>query len=128
MAHTTPVLIVDGDEQVRILLHKALLDRAAPCNSAASAGEALALLAEQRYAIVLLHIEMPDAQSVLHAIRSMLPEHRPIVMVTAEVRSRKDAVDTDLVQVIIRRPLRIAEVADIIRSCLEFLPRIKDPT
>lgn len=126
MTQSTTVLIVDGDEQIRILLHKALLDRAVSCKSAASAGEALPLLAERRYAIVLLQIEMPDAQSVLHAIRSTLPEHRPIVMVTAEVRSPKDAIDTDLVQVIIRRPLRIAEVAEIIRSCLEFLPRIKE--
>jgi len=126
MAQSTPVLIVDGDEQVGILIHKALLDRAVSCNTAASAGEALTLLAERRHAIVLLQIEMPDAQSVLDAIRSTLPEHRPIVMVTAEVRSPKDAIDTDLVQVIIRRPLRIAEVAEIIRSCLEFLPRVKE--
>ena len=121
MAQTTRVLIVDADEQIRVLLHEALLSS----TTAASAGEALALLGEWHGEIVLLHIEMPGAQSVLDSIRSMLPELRPIVMVTAEVRSPKEAIDTDLVQVIIRRPLRIMEVAEIIGSCLEFLPRIR---
>lgn len=126
MAETTRVLIVDGDEQIRVLLHKALLDRAVSCASASSADDALALLREGRYAIVLLHLEMPGAQSVLDSIRSLFPEHRPVVMITAEVRSPKESIDTELVQVIIRRPLRIAEVAEIIRSCLEFLPRIRE--
>src|ERR1700745_3107324 len=38
MGQSMTVLIVDGDEQIRILLHKALLDRAVLCKSAASAG------------------------------------------------------------------------------------------
>jgi DNA-binding NtrC family response regulator len=126
MAQTTRVLIVDADEQTRVLLHKALLGRALSSNTAASAGEALALLREWHGEIVLLHFEISGAQSVLDSIRSMFPEHRPIVMVTAEVRSPKEAIDTDLVQVIMRRPLHVVEVAEIIGSCLEFLPRIRE--
>ena len=43
-------------------------------------------------------------------------------MMTADVRSPKDAIDTEIVQIIIRRPLKIAEVAGMIRACLEFVP------
>ena len=49
-----------------------------------------------------------------------------MVLVTANVRSPKDAIDTELVQIIIRRPLKIAEVAGMIQSCLEFVPEIED--
>jgi hypothetical protein len=45
-----------------------------------------------------------------------------MVMMTADVRSPKDAIDTELVQIIIRRPLKIADVAGMMRACLEFLP------
>jgi DNA-binding response OmpR family regulator len=122
MAQTARVLIVDGDEQVRVLLHQALFERGVPCNSAASADEARVLLAKDRFGLLLLHLEMPGAEDLLAALRSMRSEQRPIVMVTANIRTPKDAVDTDLVQVIIRRPLRIAEVTGIVQACREFLP------
>ena len=46
-------------------------------------------------------------------------------MVTAEVRSPKETIDTQLVQIIIRRPLRIEEVAGIVKACLMYLPGIE---
>ncbi|MGH9422623.1 MAG: hypothetical protein ACRD3J_21785, partial [Thermoanaerobaculia bacterium] len=118
------VLLVDGDEQVRVLLSKALLARDVICISSPSAADALRLLAAQHYALVLLQIEISGSESVLEVIRSLPAASRPLVMVTAEVRSPKESIDTQLVQIIIRRPLRIEEVAGLIRSCLEYLPRI----
>jgi DNA-binding response OmpR family regulator len=124
MTDNARVLLVDGDEQVRVLLSKALLARDVVCISSPSAGDALTLLAVRSYALVLLQIEMPDAESVLGFIRSLPTAGQPVVMVTAEVRSPKDTIDTQLVQIIIRRPLRIDEVAGLIRACLEYLPAI----
>ncbi|MGH9419324.1 MAG: hypothetical protein ACRD3J_05060, partial [Thermoanaerobaculia bacterium] len=96
------VLLVDGDEQVRVLLSKALLARDVICISSPSAADALALLAARRYSLVLLQIEMPGSESVLDFIRSLPPARRPLVMVTADVRSPKESIDTQLVQIIIR--------------------------
>ena len=59
MTDNARVLLVDGDEQVRLLLSKALLARGVVCISSPSAGDAVALLAAQYYALMLLQIEMP---------------------------------------------------------------------
>ncbi|MDP9361151.1 MAG: response regulator [Acidobacteriota bacterium] len=122
MTDDARVLIVEGDAQLRALLQQALIDRDVPCDSAASVPDALAYLGPNRYALLLLHLEMPEVESVLEYIRSMRKGRRPIVLITADVRSPKDAIDTELVQIIIRRPLRVSEVAGMIRACLEFVP------
>ena len=122
MTHNSRVLLVDADEQVRALLSRALLDRDVFCDAAVSVRDALAQLGQRRYALMLLHLEMPGVEGILDCIRSMAPDRRPMAMITADVRSSKDAIDTELVQIIIRRPLKIAEVAGMIRACLEFVP------
>lgn len=126
MTQTPRVLLVDGDELVRAELSRALLDRDVFCDAAVSARDALAQLGQRRYALMLLHLEMAGAESVLDCIRSLRAERRPMVLMTANVRSPKDAIDTELVQIIIRRPMRIAEVAGMIRACLEFVPEYAD--
>ncbi|HEV7425575.1 MAG TPA: response regulator [Thermoanaerobaculia bacterium] len=122
MTHNSRVLLVDADEQVRALLARALLDRDVFCDAAVSARDALAQLGQRRYTLMLLHLEMDGVDGILDCIRSMAASHRPMVLMTADVRTPKDAIDTDFVQIIIRRPLKIAEVAGMIRACLEFVP------
>ena len=122
MTQTSRVLLVDADEQVRALLSRALLDRDVFCDTAVSVRDALVQLGERRYALMLLHLEIPSVEDVLGCIRSMPASRRPMIMMTAELRSSKDTIDTELVQIIIRRPLKVAEVAGMIRACLEFVP------
>jgi len=122
MTHNSRVLVVDADEQVRASLSRALLDRDVFCDAAVSARDALVQLGQRRYALMLLHLEMADVEGVFDCIRSLPVSRRPMVMITANVRSSKDAIDTEIVQIIIRRPLKIAEVAGMIRACLEFVP------
>src|SRR5258706_11361183 len=45
---------------------------------------------------------------VLDGVRSIPASWRPMVLMTADIRSPKDAIDTELVQIIIRRALKIA--------------------
>jgi DNA-binding response OmpR family regulator len=122
MNQDSRVLLVDADEQVRALLSRALLDRDVFCDAAVSARDALVQLDRRRYSLMLLHLEMEGMEGVLDCIRSMPVSRRPMVMMTADIRSSKDAIDTELVQIIIRRPLKIADVAGMIRACLEFVP------
>jgi CheY-like chemotaxis protein len=122
MTETSRVLLVDADEQVRALLSRALLDRDVFCDAAVSARDALVQLDARHYALMLLHLEMAGADEVLERLRALPAGRRPMVMMTADVRSPKDAIDTELVQIIIRRPLKIADVAGMIRACLQFLP------
>ena len=100
MTPNARVLLVDGDELVRASLCKALIDRDVFCDAAVSARDALVQLGQRRYALMLLHLEIAGAESVLDCLRSVRTSHRPIVLVTANVRSSKDAIDTELVQII----------------------------
>jgi DNA-binding response OmpR family regulator len=122
MTQNSRVLLVDADEQVRALLSRALLDRDVFCDAAVSVRDALVRLGQRRYALILLHLEMPGVEGVLECVRSLSASRRPMMLMTADVRSPKDAIDTELVQIIIRRPLKIAEVAGMIRACLDFVP------
>jgi DNA-binding NtrC family response regulator len=122
MTHNSRVLLVDADEQVRAALSRALLDRDVFCDAAVSARDALVQLAARPYALMLLHLEMPGVEEILDCIRAMPANRRLMIMMTADVRTSKDAIDTELVQIIIRRPLKIGEVAGMIRACLEFVP------
>jgi DNA-binding NtrC family response regulator len=123
MTHNSRVLLVDADEQVRASLSKALLDRDVFCDAATSVRDALVQLGQRRYALMLLQLEVPRVGDVLDCIRSIPASRRPMVLMTAEVRTPKDAIDTEIVQIIIRRPLKIAEVAAMIRTCLDFVPK-----
>ncbi|MEA2339046.1 MAG: hypothetical protein QOE82_3053 [Thermoanaerobaculia bacterium] len=122
MTQSSRVLLVDADEQVRASLSRALLDRDVFCDAAVSARDALVQLSRRRYALLLLHLEMAGVEAVIDCLRSMPSGRRPMVLATANVRTSKDAIDTEVVQIIIRRPLRIDEVARMIQACLEFVP------
>jgi DNA-binding response OmpR family regulator len=122
MTQNSRVLLVDADEQVRASLSSALLDRDVLCDAAASVRDAVVQLGARRYALMLLHLETPGVEGVMECIRMLPASRRPMVMMTAEVRTSKDAIDTELVQIIIRRPLKIADIAGMIRACLEFVP------
>src|SRR3954468_1154333 len=107
MTRNARVLLMDGDDVVRASLSTALLDLDVFCDAAVSVRDALAQLGQRRYALMLLHLEMDGVDSVLDCIRSMAASQRPMVLMTADVRSPKDAIDTEFVQIIIRRPLKI---------------------
>jgi hypothetical protein len=111
MAQNARVLLVDADEQVRASLCSALLNR-----------DVFEQLGQRRYALMLLQLEIPGVEDVLDHVHSLPDRPRPMVIMTADVRSSKDTIDTEIVQIIIRRPLKIAEVAGMIRACLGFVP------
>jgi CheY-like chemotaxis protein len=126
MTDAARVLIADGDEQLRALLYKELLDRDVFCDCAASAHEALEQLSQRHYSLIVLHLEMENSIALIEAVRAMPARQRPMVLATAEVRTPKDQIDTELVQIIVRRPVKVGELAGLIRSCLEYVPPPSD--
>jgi CheY-like chemotaxis protein len=113
------VLVVDGEENTRLGLFRALLDREIFCDCVASGGEAIARLGEQRYALVILDFSLPraGAAAVTESIRAMDDADRPMVIATATTATSCDD-ETGLVQMILRRPARVRDVADLVAACL----------
>src|ERR1700755_228438 len=88
------VLVVDDEEQVRNLLSN-YLGASYPCSKAASADEALQLLAAEPYALVIADVVMPGRNGIelLREITARYPDTM-VVMVSAIVRTQRvlDAV------------------------------------
>jgi CheY-like chemotaxis protein len=118
--HNVRVLVADGEESVRTALFRALLDRNVFCDCVSSGGDAIVRLGERRYALVVLDFSLPHAgaAAIVESLRVMPSAERPMVIATsADGASTRDS-DTDLVQMILRRPVRVRDVAEMVGACL----------
>ena len=111
------VLIADAEEGVRTGLFRALLDRGIFCDCSATGGQAIERLAQTPYALILLDFSLPNAgaAAVIEVLRTMTHEQRPMVIATAGVDAWPDS---ELVQMIYRRPPLVADLAEVIEACL----------
>ena len=118
------VLVADSAERVRTELHQALLNREIFCDCAISAGNAIACMRESDYALILLDLALPNAgaAAVLEEIRSLPAASRPIVLATAPRADLGRESESELVHIVLRKPLRIIEVAEMIHACVESIP------
>jgi len=114
------VLIAENDPRVRKQIQNKFLEAGIVCDSVGTPDEAIALLGKGPYALMLLDLDLSEDEgdTTLNRIRSMPDEARPIVLATTS-RSGARTVDVDLVQMIIRKPLRLTDLAEMIRSCLK---------
>jgi DNA-binding response OmpR family regulator len=113
------VLIVDSDRRLRSQLYTRLLDVEVFSDSVSNANEALEYLRDRSYGLILLDLELPndEAFSVMNNVRMIALAERPMILATA-ARDAKADIDPELVQIVMRKPLRLADVADMIRSCV----------
>jgi CheY-like chemotaxis protein len=116
------VLIAEGDETQRELLRKRLFTLDVLPDVALDGREALQKIAEQDYAIVVVDLTLPvvDATGIIDRVRDLPAARRPMILVTAD-RGVQHALDTDLVQIVLRKPFDARQIADVIASCLSSL-------
>jgi DNA-binding response OmpR family regulator len=116
------VLIADSDAVLRRQLYKRLLDHDVFSDCVPDGVSALRALDERPYTMLILDIglEKADGYQVLDRIRSMPNAERPVVMITVTNQDSR-MLDTELVQVVLRKPLKINEISDLVRSCLRTI-------
>ena len=115
--HNARVLVADCEERVRTAIFRALLDRGVFCDCVGSGGDAIERLAGTAYAMIVLDLSLPHAGAVavIESLRAMPSPRQPMVIATGSIDV---APDSELVQMIFRRPLRVRDVADVIEACL----------
>lgn len=115
-------MIADTDAALRQQLSARLLDLDVFSDCASNAADALGKLDESSYSLVVVDVGLPDGgvEQILGRIAAF-PEkgkRRPIVLVLASKPEAARSLDVEIVQIVLRRPVDMRQLLDLVRSCL----------
>jgi len=116
------VLIAVGEAGLRQQLHKALLRNDVYSDWATHAREALERLSERTYGLLILDLQLADDgfDAVLTRAAALPAGQRPMIIVTGE-RGPRPTLDSDLVQIILYKPIDVRALGELIANCLRTL-------
>jgi len=120
------VLVVDDDQVLRRLLVFVLRQHSLIVDEARDGREALALVREHQYSVILLDLLMPvmDGFGVLDALDGPSMPVPPVVMViTGADRHATDHLDPQRIHGIVRKPFDADELASLVVACAEIRGR-----
>jgi len=114
------VLIADGSAVIRRALFSKLLDLDVFSDTVGTGREALEKLGEQSYAVVLLDLALPgiEPEQIVNAIGRLELRQRPVVIAFATTEAAR-TLDVELVHIVMRKPIDILQVAEIVQSCVK---------
>lgn len=115
------ILLVESDPALRQTLSRAMFGLDLVSDGVGDAAEALDRLMRQPYAIVLLDLAIAGGfDAVIAAVQKMPRREQPIILGTVESDGIA-RIDAEGVQVVIRRPLDVPEVAEMLRACIDVM-------
>jgi CheY-like chemotaxis protein len=119
------VLIVDDDTDVRRILAVALRQRDLTTDEAADGRQAIDLLRQHSYAVVLLDILMPGADgfAVLEAMVEQSGPAPVVLVVSGAERGVLDRLDARRIHGVVRKPFDPHELAGVVAACAEIRGR-----
>ncbi|HEX3582907.1 MAG TPA: response regulator [Thermoanaerobaculia bacterium] len=121
---TKRVLIVDDEKDVRDILFTVLQQRGIQSDCAANGREALDLIGQHPYVVVVLDLMMPEVDGFAVLDRLRESGTMPVVLVlTAADQGLIDRLDASLIHGLIRKPFEPAEIADVIAACADIRSR-----
>jgi CheY-like chemotaxis protein len=115
------VLIVDDDAVIRELLGTMLRQRDLTVDEAADGREALDLLKENIYSVVLLDLLMPnvDGFGVLDGLTSTAV----VLVITGADRALVKRLDPKKIHGVVRKPFDAEELANLVVACADIRSR-----
>jgi CheY-like chemotaxis protein len=120
MKEMTRVLVADDDESIRHLLCTLVKREKLVADCAADGLEAIGLLREHEYKVILLDLMMPrlDGFGVIEHLKNHPQQVKPIVLViTAYADQKFKEVDSSIVAGVIRKPFEVSEIGLLVRLC-----------
>lgn len=113
------VLIAEGDPMVRRQLFSALLEQNIFSDSVLTCSESLEKLQGESYGVVVLDVLLPgDVEDVVRQIAQQPQRERPVVIVLAAQPEAASTLDVEIVQIVLRRPIHLRQLVDVVSSCL----------
>jgi CheY-like chemotaxis protein len=119
------ILIVDDEASVRGMLVTALRRKSLLIDEAADGSEAIDLLRQHTYTVVLLDMMMPgvNGYGVLDAIDHEAANAPIVLVVTGAPRGMLEGLDSRKIHGIVRKPFDPYEIASVVHSCAELRGR-----
>jgi len=120
------ILVVDDDHDVRNILGTVLRQKGLDVTVAVDGRQALDLLNDQRFSVLILDLLMPEADGfdVLDALHRSDPKTLPVVLVVTGADSRMvGRLDPDRIHGIVRKPFDPEELAGLVLACAEIRAR-----
>lgn len=117
----TRVLVADDDQAIRQLVCTIVKREGLEVDCAADGAEAIEMLRQHEYAVVLVDLMMPrvDGFGVIQHIRENPPSHKPVVLViTAYADQKFKEVDPNIVAGVVRKPFEVADLGNLVRLCV----------
>jgi two-component system response regulator ResD len=119
-AEVRRVLIADADAGIRQQLFSGLLELDIFSDCVANTQDAIEKLETERYGLLVIDVALPtgNVEDVIERVQRMLPAQRPVVLVLAAKPEAARTLDVDIVQIVLRRPVILRQLVDLVRSCL----------
>ena len=119
------VLVVDDDSDVRDLLTTIFRQRSLVVDTAADGREALELMREHRYTVIILDILMPvlNGFGVLEGMSSIEGQSPVVLVLTGADRRTIERLDAQRIHGIVRKPFDPEELASLVAACAEIKAR-----
>jgi len=119
------VLVVDDDADIRAMLGVALQGRALTVDEARDGHEALALMKDHQYAVIVLDLLMPglDGAGVLAGMDSTDAPPPVVLVITAADRREIARLDPRRIHGVVRKPFDPEELAEVVAACAELRSR-----
>lgn len=122
--HHRRVLIVDDDADIRGLLLTALRMKSLQVDTATDGQEAIDLLRQHSYGVIILDLFMPVTDGF--AVLDMLDKEsiQPVVLVvTGADRSTIEKLDARRIHGVIKKPFDVEELSTIVAACADVRSR-----
>ncbi|HEX9985786.1 MAG TPA: response regulator [Thermoanaerobaculia bacterium] len=113
------VLVVDDDASIRALVQGVLRREGIETAAASNGAEALELIAENDYAVIVLDLMMPvlDGFTVIEKLRNEPQRRRCIIVASAGDEGVLAKVDREAVFTVIRKPFNIDALIAAVKQC-----------
>lgn len=114
------ILVVDDDQSIRQLVCTIVQREKFTVDSAGDGVEAIELLNQHKYAVILLDLMMPrlDGFGVIEYLKNHPPTPKPIILVvTAYADQKFKEVDSTIVAGVLRKPFEVQELGALVRLC-----------
>jgi len=118
---TTRILVADDDHSIRQLLRTIIRREGFEADCVVDGQQAIDHLRRGEYAVVLLDLMMPNVNGfdVIRYLKEHSPVYKPVVLVISAYTDQafRD-VDPDIVAGVLRKPFEVADLAGLVRLCV----------